>query len=297
MKKIKGIILAGGFGSRLYPLTISTSKHLLPVYDKPMIYYPLSVLMNSGIRDVLIICTKKDLANYKYLLKDGSQIGMNFYYKIQDYPSGIAESFIIGEEFIGESNVSLILGDNIFHGKNFTEYLNQAKQNLINNISSVFGVRVNNPKEFGVIEFNNNGSIKIIEKPEKTKSDLIVSGLYFYTNDVINFSKKLNPSKRGELEISDINNVYINLRRLNVIELDKTISWIDTGTHNSLVKASHFFRDIEINTSKKVACIEELAFKLGLINKNELINITNSMKTSSYGKYLNKIISNEDIKN
>ncbi len=288
MKKIKGIILAGGFGSRLYPLTYSTSKQLLPVYDKPMIYYPLSVLMKAGIKDILIICTKKDLNHFKDLLKDGDHLGLNFSYKIQNFPNGIAESFIIADDFIGNDNVCLILGDNIFSGNNFEEYLMLAKNNLVKGNSSIFGVTVENPCDFGVIE-EHNGKIKIIEKPKQTQSNLIVSGLYFYTNDVINISKNLKPSKRNELEVTDVNNYYISNNKLKLIRLEKDISWIDTGTHESLVEASTFFRKIELKTSKKISCIEEIALNMGYIDAIQFEKLANDMSNSSYGKYLKKL--------
>lgn len=290
MSTTKGIILAGGYGSRLYPLTYATSKQLLPVYDKPLIYYPLSTLMHAGIKDILIISTKEDLPRFKNLLNNGRQIGLNISYIDQNKPNGIAESFIIGSEFIGKDNVCLILGDNIFHGNEFVSFLDKARINIQNNNSTIFGVNVNNPNQFGVIEFDSqNRILNIIEKPDNTLSNMIVSGLYYYTNDVVNIAKKLKPSSRGELEITDINNYYLSQNKLRLIKLNSKISWIDTGTYDSLIKASKYFQDYEDKTGKKVACIEEIALNYGYIDKIELMNIANSMKKSNYGKYLLKI--------
>jgi len=291
MKLIRGIILAGGNGSRLFPLTYGTSKQLLPVYDKPMIYYPLSIFMHADIRDILIISTPQDLPKFKKLLGDGKRLGLNINYKIQAEPNGIAESFLIGEDFIGDNNVCLILGDNIFHGENFISIVNKAKHELNKGISSIFGVSVNNPENFGVVEFDNENNIKeIIEKPSFTSSKIVVSGLYFYTNDVINYAKGLSPSVRGEKEITDINNYYLSSSRLKLNLLDSKISWIDTGTYSSLIEASKYFEDYETNTGKKVACVEEIAYRLGYINKKQLEEIAESMFNSEYGKYLFKII-------
>ena len=293
MKGIKGIILAGGNGSRLFPLTYGTSKQLLPVYDKPMIYYPLSIFMHAQIKDILIISTEQDLPKFKILLGDGDRLGLNIDYKVQPEPNGIAESFLIGEDFIGDYNVSLILGDNIFHGENFLSLVNKAKLNLNNGISSIFGVTVDNPENFGVVEFDNENNIKEIkEKPDFPSSNIIVSGLYFYTNDVIKYAKKLTPSKRGEKEITDINNRYLSASRLKLLRLDSKISWIDTGTYSSLIEASKYFENYEKKTGKKVACIEEIAFKLGYINKLKLKKIAKSMCKSEYGEYLFKILNN-----
>ena len=298
MKLVKGIILAGGNGSRLYPLTFGTSKQLLPVYDKPMIYYPLSVFMLSGINDILIITTNEDLPKYKKLLGDGSQLGINIAYEIQFQPNGIAESFIIGEDFIGDDNVALILGDNIFHGNNFINDLIESKNNLNEGFSSIFGVSVNNPKNFGVIQFDDKKNIvRIIEKPDKPLSNTIVSGLYFYTNDVIKYAKDLKPSKRGEKEITDINNCYLSNKKLKLKLLKDSTSWIDTGTYSSLIKASKYFEDFEKKTKRKAACIEEIAYKLGYINSSQLKKIADSMQNSDYGKYLKKILKIENIKN
>ena len=290
MKKIKGIILAGGYGSRLYPLTFATSKQLIPVYDKPMIYYPLSTLMQAGIRDILIISTEKDIPRFKDLLKDGNNIGLNISYKEQIRPKGIAEAFIIANEFIDEENVCLILGDNIFHGNNFEKYLNKAKENLEKNYSTIMGVNVNIPNDFGVIEFDKDLNIKeIVEKPKITKSKTVVSGLYFYTNDVTKIAKDLKPSKRGELEITDINNHYLKKSKLKLINLRSEISWIDTGTYDSLIEASKYFQNYESLTGKKVGCIEEIALGLNYIDKNQVLKIANSMSKSNYGVYLKNL--------
>ena len=287
MKSIKGIILAGGTGSRLYPLTLGTSKQLLPVYDKPMIYYPLSVFMQAEIKDILIISSEHDLPKFKKLLGDGSKLGIKISYKVQFEPNGIAESFIIGEDFICDDNVCLILGDNIFHGDEFISNINTAKKDLSNGYSSIFGVSVPNPESFGVIEFDDkNNIIDISEKPDFAKSNIIVSGLYFYTSDVVKFAKKLKPSERGEKEITDINNLYLSSKKLRLIRLKSNISWIDTGTYSSLIKASKYFENYEIKTGKKAACIEEIAYKMGYIDISQLNKIANSMHNSEYGNYL-----------
>ena len=287
MKLIKGIILAGGNGSRLYPLTLGTSKQLLPVYDKPMIYYPLSVLMKAEIKDILIISSKQDLPKFKKLLGDGSILGLNISYEIQLEPNGIAESFIIGQDFIGYDNVCLILGDNIFHGEGFISNITKAKNNLFRGYSSIFGVSVQNPESFGVIEFDNKKNIvSISEKPENAKSNIIVSGLYFYTNDVVKYAKHLKPSKRGEKEITDINNFYLSSKKLKLIRLNPNISWIDTGTYSSLIKASKYFEDFEKKTGKKASCVEEIAYEMGYIDIIELGKIASLMQNSEYGNYL-----------
>ena len=287
MRSIKGIILAGGYGSRLYPLTLGVSKQLLPVYDKPMIYYPLSVFLLAGIKDILIISTKDDLPKFKKLLGDGTNLGIKITYEFQFKPGGIAESFIIGKDFIGPDNVCLILGDNIFHGKNFISQLETAKNYLTEGFSSIFGVKVNEPKNFGVIEFDENNYIcKITEKPTIPKSNYIVSGLYFYTNDVINCAKNLKPSSRGEKEITDINNYFLLNNRLKLNILESSTSWIDTGTYSSLLNASKYFENYEIKTGKKAACIEEIAYKMGYIDTGKLNKIANSMHNSEYGNYL-----------
>ena len=283
--------MAGGHGSRLFPLTKCISKQLLPVYDKPMIYYPLSVLMEAGIKDILIISTQKDLPRFKDIFGDGSKIGLQISYATQKKPNGIAEAFIIGSNFIGANDVCLILGDNIFYGKNFKELLDQALYNLNNGFSTIFGVQVENPKEFGVIEFSDENKInKIIEKPVMTNSSHIVSGLYFYTNNVIEISKDLKPSARGELEITDINNHYLKLKKLEVIKLNSSFYWSDAGTYDSLIKTSKFCKEFEDMTGNKLSCIEEIALKKGFIKKNKFLEIANSMAASDYGKYLLKKI-------
>ena len=290
MKSIKGIILAGGTGSRLYPLTLGISKQLLPVYDKPMIYYPLSIFMQAEIKDILIISSEHDLPKFKKLLGDGSNLGINISYKVQSKPNGIAESFIIGEDFIAEDNVCLILGDNIFHGDGFISNINNAKKVLSNGFSSIFGVSVQYPENFGVIEFDENKNvINIFEKPENPKSNFIVSGLYFYTNDVVKYAKKLKPSKRGEKEITDINNFYLSKKKLKLILLDDNISWIDTGTYSSLIKASKYFEDYEKKTGKKAACVEEIAYEMGYINLSQLRILADFMQNSDYGNYLQNL--------
>lgn len=287
MKSIKGIILAGGNGSRLFPLTLGASKQLLPVYDKPMIYYPLSIFMLGGIKDILIISTKEDLPKFKNLLSDGKRLGINISYEIQLKPNGIAESFIIGENFIGKDDVCLILGDNIFHGKDFISNVKKAKENIKDGFSSIFGISVKNPESFGVIEFDDkNNVINISEKPASPKSNTIVSGLYFYTNDVIKYAKQLIPSRRGEKEITDINNLYLSSNKLKLISLNSDVSWIDTGTYGSLIKASKYFEDFENKTGKKAACVEEIAFEMGYINQSQLRMLADSMQNSEYGKYL-----------
>lgn len=287
MRSIKGIILAGGYGSRLYPLTLGVSKQLLPVYDKPMIYYPLSVFLLAGIKDILIISTKDDLPKFKKLLGDGTKLGIKISYEFQLKPGGIAESFIIGKDFIGHDDVCLILGDNIFHGKKFISQLEIAKNYLTEGFSSIFGVRVNDPKNFGVIEFDkNNNMVKITEKPTTPRSNYIVSGLYFYTNDVIYYAKKLKPSLRGEKEITDINNYFLINKRLKLNLIKSSTSWVDTGTYSSLIRASKYFHDIEIKTSKKEACIEEIAYNMGYISKKKMKEIAITMNNSDYGKYL-----------
>ena len=290
MNFVKGIILAGGSGSRLYPLTLGASKQLLPVYDKPMIYYPLSIFMRSSIKDILIITSDEDSQKFKNLLGDGEKLGIKISYAVQEKPRGIAESFIIASDFIGDDNVSLILGDNIFYGENLDENLDCAKENLNYGYSTIFGVNVDNPEDFGVIEFEKgNGISRIIEKPKNPKSNIVVSGLYFYTNDVVAVASKLRPSSRGELEITDINNHFLEKKKLKLNLIDDKTSWIDTGTYGSLIKASKFFEDLEKKTKKKASCIEEIAFDMGYIDKEQLTKLAESMKNSDYGKYLMKI--------
>jgi len=282
---MKGIILAGGSGTRLYPITRSVSKQILPVYDKPMIYYPLSVLMLAGIREILVISTPTDIGLYENLLGDGSKLGITISYKIQPSPDGLAQAFILGDEFIGDDNVCLILGDNIFYGYNFRSILEDAAG--LKDGSVVFGYYVNDPERYGVVEFDETGKvISIEEKPEKPKSNYAVTGLYFYSNDVVEKAKNLKPSKRGELEITDLNRLYLNENRLNVKLLGRGFAWLDTGTHDSLLQASNFIATIEQRQGLKVSCIEEIAFKKGFISKEQLLELAKPLSKNQYGKYL-----------
>ncbi len=289
---MKGIILAGGSGTRLYPITIGVSKQLLPVYDKPMIYYPISVLMLAGIREILIISTPKDLPNFEKLLGDGSKIGLKFSYKVQPEPEGLAQAFLIGEEFIGNESVCLILGDNIFYGSGLIKTLHSAKKNVEENkIPTIYGYSVNNPSNFGIVEFDKNDNIiSIEEKPSNPKSNYAVVGLYFYSNDVVEISKSVKPSSRGELEITSINQEYLKRKKLKVELLGRGFSWFDTGTHESLINCGKFIQNIEKSQGHKIACIEEIAYRLKYIDKNQLIKIGNSMKNNNYGKYLLSLI-------
>ena len=287
----KGILLAGGNGSRLYPLTKVLNKQLLPIYDKPMIYYPLSVLMLAGIKDVLIISTPQDLPNFKRLLSDGSHLGMNFSYKKQNQPNGIAEAFIIGEKFIGNDSVCLILGDNIFYGTGFTKILKKSVYDVEKNKKAkVFGYYVNNPSRYGVVENDKEGNvISLEEKPKKPKSKYAVVGLYFYPNHVIEIAKNIKPSIRGELEITSINNSFLENNSLIVELFDKNFTWLDSGTHESMLEASNYIHTIEKRTGLKIACIEEIAYKLGYINKKKFHEIINYIGDNQYGDYLKKI--------
>ena len=286
--KYKGIVLAGGSGSRLHPITLGVSKQLLPVYDKPMIYYPISVLMLSGIKDILIISTEEDIHGYKRLLGDGSGFGVSFKYQIQHKPKGIAQAFIIGEEFIDDSNVALVLGDNIFYGQGFSENLFTASER--NEGATVFGYHVKDPERFGVVEFDDEDNVlSIEEKPTNPKSNYAVTGLYFYDNDVVEIAKSIKPSPRGELEITDINNVYKNRGDLKVELLGRGFAWLDTGTHDSLMEAGQFVQTVEHRQGLKVACLEEIAFHNGWLSKELLLKQADALKKTSYGEYLSKV--------
>ncbi len=282
---MKGIILAGGAGTRLYPITRSVSKQIIPVYDKPMIYYPLSVLMLAGIREVLIISTPTDIKLYENLFGNGNQLGLSISYEIQPSPDGLAQAFIIGEKFIGDSNVCLILGDNIFYGYNFRSILEESAK--LEDGAVVFGYYVNDPQRYGVVEFNEKREvISIEEKPENPRSNYAVTGLYFYSNDVIEKAKKLKPSARGELEITDLNRLYLQENRLNVKLLGRGFAWLDTGTHDSLLQASNFIATIEQRQGLKVSCIEEIAYKKGFISREQLIELAMPLRNNQYGEYL-----------
>ncbi|MFC1488559.1 glucose-1-phosphate thymidylyltransferase RfbA [Thermodesulfobacteriota bacterium] len=287
---MKGIILAGGSGSRLFPITRVVSKQLLPVYDKPMIYYPLSVLMLAGIREILVISTPEDLPLFKKLLGDGSQLGLSFSYAAQQRPEGLAQAFIIGKSFIGDGPVCLILGDNIFYGHNLSDYLNRAVQLTKGGI--IFGYMVRDPERYGVVEFDADGKvISIVEKPEKPKSNYAVPGLYFYDNDVVNIAENLKPSARGELEITDVNMAYLRRGELRVELLGRGFAWLDTGTHEALQLASGYIEVIQERQGLKISCLEEIAYRLGYISKEDVERLTSDMMKNDYGKYLMEIIS------
>ena len=285
---MKGIVLAGGTGSRLYPITKGVSKQLLAVYDKPMVYYPISILMLAGIREVLIISTPEDLSNFENLLGSGEDIGMHFEYKEQTVPNGLAEAFIIGEEFIGDDDVCLVLGDNIFYGQGISLLLEKAKKTSEDeNRATIFGYYVQNPSHYGVVDFNETGqALSIEEKPEKPKSNFAVTGLYFYPNTVIEIAKNCKPSQRGELEITSVNEAFLNRKELNVEIMGRGFAWLDTGTHDSLLEASNFIQTIEKRQGLKIACLEEIAYRKGFITKEDLKKIALKLTSSEYGVYL-----------
>ena len=289
---MKGIILAGGSGTRLYPLTMVTSKQLLPIYDKPMIYYPLSILMKAGIREILIISTPSDLPRFKELLGDGSQYGITLSYKEQPSPDGLAQAFLIGEEFIGDSTVAMVLGDNIFSGHGITGRLREAVEIAESGKgATVFGYYVDDPERFGIVEFDKSGKvISIEEKPQKPKSNYCVTGLYFYDNKVVEYAKRLKPSARGELEITDLNRIYLESGALNVEILGQGFTWLDTGTHESLVEATNFVKTVEEHQHRKIACLEEIAYLNGWISKEKVLEVYEVMKKNQYGQYLKDVL-------
>lgn len=291
---MKGIVLAGGSGTRLYPITMAISKQLIPIFDKPMIYYPISVLMLAGIKDILIISTPYDLPSFKRLLGDGERFGVHFEYAEQPSPDGLAQAFIIGKEFIGKDSVCLVLGDNIFYGSGFTGMLKESVKNAEqNNLATVFGYYVNDPKRYGVAEFDKHGNcLTIEEKPQKPKSNYAVVGLYFYPNSVVEIAKTIKPSSRGELEITSVNQAYLKDKKLKVQTLQRGFAWLDTGTHDSLSEASTFIEVIEKRQGLKVACLEEIALKNGWISKTELEKLAQPMIKNQYGQYLLSIIKN-----
>jgi len=291
---MKGIILAGGSGTRLYPVTKAVSKQLMPIYDKPMIYYPLSILMLAGIREILIISTKDDLPKFKKLLNNGNNLGLKFEFVIQDNPDGLAHAFILGKDFIGAEDACLILGDNIFYGDGIKPILKNAIQKASDsNQATVFGYQVRNPSDYGVVDFDESGkALSIEEKPTVPKSNYAVTGLYFYPNDVIRKALLVKPSKRGELEITSLNQLYLQENRLNVELMGRGYAWLDTGTHESLLEASKFIETIEKRQGLKVACIEEIAFEYQYINKNQLLSIADELKNNQYGQYLKQIANN-----
>ena len=288
---MKGIILAGGSGTRLYPVTKVASKQLMPIYDKPMVYYPLSTLMLAGIRDILIISTPEDTPKYESLLGDGTQLGLNMSYKVQPSPDGLAQAFILGDTFIGNDDVCLILGDNVFYGGRLPERLKDSAEEVRTNQNAVvFGYYVNDPERYGVVEFDTDGNaVSIEEKPEKPKSNYAVSGLYFYPNDVVQVAKNQKPSPRGELEITDVNKHYLEANRLKVEQMGRGYAWLDTGTHDSLLEASQFVQTLEKRQGMKISCIEEIAYRMDYIDKDQLKALGNEMANNPYGQYLLKI--------
>ena len=289
---MKGIILAGGSGTRLYPLTKVTSKQLLPVYDKPMIYYPLSVLMNAGINDILIISTPEDTPRFEKLFGNGNELGLNLQYAVQEQPNGLAQAFVIGEKFIGKDSVAMILGDNIFAGHGLKKRLRAAVKHAENgNGATIFGYYVDDPERFGIVEFDKDGkAVSIEEKPENPKSNYCVTGLYFYDNKVVEYAKNLKPSKRGEYEITDLNKIYLEKDNLHVEVLGQGFTWLDTGTHESLVDATNFIKTVETHQHRKVGCLEEIAYLNGWISKEKLIELYEPMQKNQYGQYLKDVI-------
>ncbi len=294
---MKGIILAGGSGTRLYPLTMVTSKQLLPIYDKPMIYYPLSVLMNAGIREILIISTPQDLPRFEALLGDGSRFGIRLSYAVQPSPDGLAQAFIIGAEFIGNDTVAMVLGDNIFAGHGLNKRLKAAVQNAESGKgATVFGYYVDDPERFGIVEFDENGrAVSIEEKPAQPKSNYCVTGLYFYDNRVVEYAKNLKPSKRGELEITDLNRIYLEQGALNVELLGQGFTWLDTGTHESLVEATNFVKTVEDHQHRKIGCLEEIAYLNGWIGREDVLAVYEVMKKNQYGQYLKAVLDGKYI--
>ena len=291
---MKGIILAGGSGTRLYPLTKVTSKQLLPIYDKPMIYYPLSVLMNAGIREILIISTPVDTPRFEALLGDGHQFGVELSYAVQPSPDGLAQAFIIGEEFIGGEPVAMVLGDNIFHGQGLKKRLRAAAAK--EKVATVFGYYVDDPERFGIVEFDDQGkAVSIEEKPEHPKSNYCVTGLYFYDNRVVEYAKSLKPSARGELEITDLNRIYLENGELDVTLLGQGFTWLDTGTHESLVEATNFVKTVETHQHRKIACLEEIAYLNGWITKEQVLETYEELKKNQYGRYLKDVLDGKYI--